>query len=153
MTEIFDLAHKALEYTAYAGADEVEIFCIKGRSITVDIQKNEIDLAKESLLSGIGIRAIVNGAVGFSSTNDHGRVKEACVLCCEISKSKGQRSCVVRASEEKKVPGSQGTFDKKIADIEIEACIDHAIDMVRGASSSRLFFPLQDIFLQQAQLN
>src|SRR3972149_7625029 len=80
MTDIFENAHKGLLHTEKAGADEAEIYCLKGRSVSIDVHRDEIYLAKESLYWGIGIRAIVNGAVGFSSTNDPERLQEACIL-------------------------------------------------------------------------
>src|SRR3972149_12184017 len=91
MTDIFESAHKALRQTEKSGADEAEIYCLKGRSVSIDVHRDEIDLAKESLFWGIGIRAIVNGAVGFSSTNDPERIEEACILAV--------RSASVRKSD------------------------------------------------------
>jgi len=43
------LHENPVEYAEKAGADEAEIYCIRGRSVTIDVQKDEIDLAKESL--------------------------------------------------------------------------------------------------------
>src|SRR4030065_2300085 len=86
MNDIFNNAHKALEFAEKEGADEVEIYCVKGRSISIDIHRDVIDLAKESLISGIGIRAIVKGAVGFSSTNDLSRAEEACILAVKSAR-------------------------------------------------------------------
>ncbi|MCE8424146.1 MAG: TldD/PmbA family protein [Candidatus Methanoperedens sp.] len=143
---MFDIAHKALEYTKKSGADEVEIFCIKGRSISVEVQRDEIDLAKESLLSGIGIRAIMNGAVGFSSTNDHERVKEACILAVKSARVRESDPQWSGLPGKKECPAVRGIFDKKIADIEIETCIDHTIDMVRGAGSVSSVFPTSGHF-------
>ena len=89
MNEIFDNAYKALEFALKEGADEVEVYCSAGRSISVDIHRDVIDLAKESLVSGIGIRAIVKGAVGFSSTNDITRIKEASILAVKSARVRG----------------------------------------------------------------
>ncbi len=147
MTDIFKSAHKALQHTEKAGADEAEIYCLKGRSVSIDVHRDEIDLAKESLYWGIGIRAIVNGAVGFSSTNDPERIREACILAV--------RSASVRKSDplwsglpEKKKPASvKGIFDKKIADIGIGECIDHASELIAGAKSNPGILPTSGQFL------
>lgn len=135
MTDIFELAYKALGYTEEAGADEVEIFCIKGRSIMIDLQRDEIDLAKESLLSGIGIRAIVNGAVGFSSTNDASQVKEACILAVKSARVRNGDPQWSGLPQKQKPVDVSGIFDKKIEEIEIEACIDYTAQMIEGAKS------------------
>ncbi len=135
MNDIFDLAYKALELTQKAGADEAEIFCVKGRSITVDVQRDVIDLAKESLVSGIGIRAIVNGAVGFSSTNDVEHIEEAALLAVKSAKVRGSDPLWSGLPEKKKPAKVGGIFDKKLADIEIESCIDCTSEMIKGAQS------------------
>ncbi len=135
MNDIFDLAYKALELTEKAGADETEIFCVKGRSITVDAQRDVIDLAKESLVSGIGIRATVKGAVGFSSTNDVERIEEACALAVKSAKVRGSDPQWSGLPEKSKPAKVSGIFDKKLANIEIESCIDYTSEMIKGAQS------------------
>ncbi len=133
--DVFELAHKALDFAEKAGADEAEIFCINGRSVTIDIQRDEIDLAKESLLSGIGVRAIVNGAVGFSSTNDFERIREACTLAVKSARVRGSDPQWSGLPEKKKPAYVKGVFDKRIASIEVEPCIDYAMEMIEGARS------------------
>lgn len=135
MKDIFDLAHNALEQTKRAGADEVEIYCARGRSITIDIMKDEIDLARESFVSGMGIRAIVKGAVGFSSTNDLERVKDACVLAVKSAKVRGRDPEWSGLPPKKKPAKVSGIFDKRIVDLEIESCIDHSAELIDGAKS------------------
>ncbi len=135
MTDIFDHAYNALELTQKSGADEAEIFCVKGRSIAIDIQKDVIDLAKESIVSGIGMRAIVKGAVGFSSTNDVERIEEACILAVKSAKVRGSDPKWSGLPRKKKPAVVKGIFDKKLADIEIESCIDYASELIKGAQS------------------
>ncbi len=135
MNDIFDSAHKALELATKTGADEVEIYCVKGRAVTIDIHRDEIDLAKESLISGMGIRAIVKGAVGFSSTNDLKKVKEAVILAVKSAKVRGEDALWSGLPEKSKPAKVKEIFDKKIADIEAEACIDFAAEMIRGAKA------------------
>ena len=147
MTDIFDYASKALKLTENAGADEAEIFCVKGRSITVDVQRDAIDLAKESLVLGIGIRAIVRGAVGFSSTNDMERIEEACVLAVKSARVRGSDPQWSGLPGKKKPAEVMGIFDKKLENIEIESCIDYTLEMIRGAKSSPLVVPTSGHFV------
>ncbi|MFU8767611.1 MAG: TldD/PmbA family protein [Candidatus Methanoperedens sp.] len=135
MNDIFEIARTALKLTRKAGADEAEIYCVKGRSVSVDIQRDTIDLAKESIVSGIGIRAIKNGAVGFSSTNDPERVGEASVLAvssASVRKADPQWTGLPVKKEPARV---NGVFDSKIADTGIEECIDYTMEMISGALS------------------
>ena len=153
MTEIFDMAYKALDLAKRAGADEAEIFCVKGRSITIDVHRDKIDLAKESLLSGIGIRAIVNGAVGFSSTNDPERVEEASRLAVKSAKVRNNDPEWSGLPEKKKLPRVLEVFDRRIEDIEIESCIDYAVDMINGAKSITPVVPTSGHFVCASSTN
>lgn len=146
MTDIFNNAHKALEFAEKEGADEVEVYCVKGRSISIDIHRDVIDLAKESLISGIGIRAIVKGAVGFSSTNDVFRIKEASILAAKSARVRGSDPEWSGLPENKKRPAVKSIYDKKIADIEIGSCIDYTCDLINGAKSIPTIFPTSGHF-------
>lgn len=147
MNDIFDNAYKALEFAQKEGADEVEIYCIKGKSISIDIHRDVIDLAKESLISGIGIRAIVKGAVGFSSTNDVYRIKEASILAVRSAQVRGSDPQWPGLPQKKKQPAVKGIFDKKIADIEIESCIDYTSELINGAKSIPGIIPTSGHFV------
>ncbi|MFZ3167164.1 MAG: TldD/PmbA family protein [Candidatus Methanoperedens sp.] len=146
MNDIFDNAYKALEFAQKEGADEVEIYCVKGRSISIDIHRDVIDLAKESLISGIGIRAIVKGAVGFSSTNDVLRIKEASELSVKSARVRGSDPEWSGLPGKKKLPKVKGIFDKKIADIQIESCIDFTTELINGAKSIQGIVPTSGHF-------
>ncbi len=146
MTDIFDLAYSALEFAKKAGADEAEIFCVKGRSISIDVHRDVIDLAKESRASGIGIRAIVNGAVGFSSSNDVERIEEACVLAVKSARVRGSDPLWSGLSGKKKPARVTGIFDKKLANIEIDSCIDFTSEMIKGAKSNHSVEPTSGHF-------
>ncbi len=146
MTDIFDTAYKALDFAKKAGADEAEIFCIKGRSISIDVHRDELDLAKESLLWGIGIRAIVNGAVGFSSTNDPLRTEEASLLAVKSAKVRNLDPLWSGLPEKNSLPVVGGIFDRRIADIEIEQCIDYTVEMIDGVRSIPSVLPTSGHF-------
>ncbi len=141
MTDIFETAYIALEKTEHAGADETEIYCIKGRSLSVDIHRDELDLAKESLFWGIGIRAIVNGAVGFSSTNDASHVEEACTLAVKSARVRHSDPLWSGLPGKKKITPVKGIFDKNIADISTETCVDLTAEMIEGAKTIPSVFP------------
>ncbi len=147
MTDIFEIAHKALGYTTKAGADEAEIYCISGRSVTIDVQKDEIDLAKESLISGIGIRAIVKGAVGFSSTNDPSRVEEACILAVKSARVRKGDPEWSGLPGQKEHPAVRDILDRKLVNIDIESCIEHTARMIEGAKSVPSVSPTSGNFM------
>jgi PmbA protein len=147
MTDIFEIARKSLGYAEKAGADEADIYCIRGRSVTIDIQKDEIDLAKESLISGIGIRAIVKGAVGFSSTNDPSRIEEACVLAVKSARIRKGDPEWSGLPVRKKHPSVSDILDRRLVNIDIESCIEHTALMIDGAKSVASVLPTSGNFI------
>lgn len=145
--DIFELAYRALDLTEQTGADEAEIFCVSGRSIIVDIHRDTIDMAKESLVSGIGIRAIVNGAVGFASTNNPLRVEEASILAVKSARIRSGDPEWSGLPKKDKPAVVRDIFDKRIADIEIESCIDYTARMIKGAMAIPSVVPTSGHFL------
>lgn len=147
MTDIFEIARKSLGYAKKAGADETEIYCIRGRSVTIDVQKDEIDLAKESLISGIGIRAIVKGAVGFSSTNDTSRAEEACILAVKSARVRKGDPEWSGLPEKKESPAVRDILDRRLVNIDIESCIEYTARMIEGAKSVPSVSPTSGNFM------
>lgn len=147
MTDIFEIARKSLGYAKKAGADETEIYCIRGRSVTIDIQKDEIDLAKESLVSGIGIRAIVKGAVGFSSTNEPSRAEEACILAVKSARVRKGDPEWSGLPEKKESPAVRDILDRRLVNIDIESCIEYTARMIEGAKSVPSVSPTSGNFM------
>lgn len=147
MTDIFEIARKSLGYAKKAGADETEIYCIRGRSVMIDVQKDEIDLAKESLISGIGIRAIVKGAVGFSSTNDPSRAEEACILAVKSARVRKGDPEWSGLPDKKKPPAVRDVLDRRLVNIDIESCIEHTARMIEGAKSVPSVSPTSGNFM------
>lgn len=147
MTDIFEIARKSPGYAEKAGADEAEIYCIRGRSVTIDVQKDEIDLAKESLISGIGIRVIVKGAVGFSSTNDPSRIEEACILAVKSARVRQGDPAWSGLPEKKKPSRVRNICDRRLLNIDIESCIDFTAQLIDGAKSIPQVSPTSGNFL------
>jgi PmbA protein len=130
---IYKWAEKALKAAQQAGADEVEVFGLSARSIHVDIQLDKIDLTRETHTRGLGIKAIVGGAIGFSSTNIPLRIENAAraaVSSAKVRANDPEWSGLARGSTYKKVAR---IFDPRIASIDIDTCIDLSTKMIEGA--------------------
>ncbi|MCL7413108.1 MAG: TldD/PmbA family protein [ANME-2 cluster archaeon] len=135
INEIAGLAERALRIAQQAGADEVEVFGLTGRGVHIDIQMDTIDLAREGYTQGMGIKAVVNGAVGFSSTNDPLRLDDAtrnAVRSARVRENDPDWKGLPAVSEYTTVAG---IYDPRIADMDIDTCIDLALRMVDGAAS------------------
>jgi len=138
---IYQWAEKALKAAQQASADEVEVFGLSARSIHVDIQLDKIDLARETHTRGLGIKAIVGGAIGFSSTNMPLYIENAAraaVSSAKVRASDPEWSGLARGSTYKKIAR---IFDPRIASIDIDTCIDLSTSMIEGAVSVEAAIP------------
>jgi len=132
---IYDMAEMAQKAAKRSGADEVEVFGLMASSVNVDIQLDRIDLARESFSRGIGVKAVVNGAVGFSSTNDPARIVDAAKAAtssASVRNSDPDWTGLPQACDYSVV---KGIHDPRIANIDVETCIDLSMKMIDGAVS------------------
>jgi PmbA protein len=67
-------------------ADEIEVFCIEGISVSADLKKKNVNLATTSRDCGLGIRTIHKGRIGSSSTNDPDKWRD----CLEAAVASGK---------------------------------------------------------------
>ncbi|MDY6960060.1 MAG: DNA gyrase modulator, partial [Halobacteriota archaeon] len=92
LEELYEVGREALNVGERSGADELEIFCISGKSSNIEIVKDEINLARVSFERGAGIRALCGKSIGFSSTNDFEKIDQSVVnaiKCAEVSDADG----------------------------------------------------------------
>ncbi|WP_319507109.1 TldD/PmbA family protein [uncultured Methanolobus sp.] len=133
---MYNLAEKALKAATKYGAKEAEVYIIESQKTSVNIQKDLIEGAKESITTGIGIRAIINGAIGFASTNKMSLIDEAAKNA--VSSAKIQDS----NPEWKSLPSNQkyatvsGIMDEQIKNMELDDCIGHTMEMIESAKNT-----------------
>ncbi len=126
---------EALKLTEKAGASEAEVYYLSARSITIDMKKDTIEVAKESSTEGIGVRAIVNGAIGYASTNNSEKIADATQLSVKSAKIRQANPKWKSLPSHTHYPAVKGLYDKNIEQITVETCIEHALEIIRGATS------------------
>jgi PmbA protein len=126
---------EALKLAERSGAEEAEVYHVKTRSITIDIKTDTIELARQSLSEGIGIRVIVNGAVGYASTNNPQRIADAAKIAYKTAKIRPADPKWKELPSNAKYPAVERLYDEKIENIEVETCIEHALEIIKGATS------------------
>ena len=129
---MYELAKKALKLAEKAGAEEAEIYYAANHSTGVNFRKDALENAKDRFSEGIGIRAIVNGAVGFASTNSTAQIESAVEVAVAEARVRESDPDWVSLPSNEKYPTVSGIFDKKVETLELEACIDYALELVEG---------------------
>lgn len=115
---------EALKYT-----DMAEIFVEKEQSLQLDIQRDNIDFAKEDSTLGLGIRVIIDGRMGFSSTSDLEEIESAVKRAVSNTKANEKDENFVLA-DSGKYPTIKGTFDSQFNSLEVEDALNFAQSML-----------------------
>jgi PmbA protein len=129
---MYELARKALKMAEKAGAEEAEIYYAANHSTGVNFKKDSLDNARDRFSEGIGIRAIVNGAVGFASTNSARELESAVEIAVAEARIRENDPDWSGLPSNGKYPAVTGIFDKKVETLKLEECIDYAMALVEG---------------------
>jgi PmbA protein len=132
---MYELAGKGLKAAVDAGADEAEILLIEDHKTSVDIRKGEIEGAKENISQGLGIRAIVNGAVGFASTNIMSHIEDAARSAVRSARVRERDPDWISLPYASEYPKVSGTMDPNLEQMELDACILQTVKMIEGAGT------------------
>jgi len=69
MENLLTLCDRAVEAALKAGADEAEAMSVRIRDVNVELQKNDLQIARSMTGDGLGLRVFKNGSLGFSYVN------------------------------------------------------------------------------------
>jgi PmbA protein len=133
---MYELAKKAIRLAEKAGAEEAEIYYAANHSTSVNFRKDSLDNAKDRFSEGIGIRAIVNGAVDFASTNSARELENAIKIAVAEARVRENDPDWTGLPSNGKYPTVSGIFDKRVEDLELEGCIDYAMALVEGTKET-----------------
>ncbi len=123
--ETLDLA---LKYT-----DQAEVYLEKEETVDVDIQKDQVDFAKEVSSCGVGVRVILDGKMGFAYTTNLGRLHETVKSAVFNAKSNIVDENFILASKSQ-YPAVKEIYDDKIRYLDLEEVVDFAKSMIKMAA-------------------
>jgi PmbA protein len=72
MESLLGICERAVERALAAGADDAEAYAVRGKNVEVQLQKNDIQIAKSMTSDGLGIRVFRNRSLGFAFANSFG---------------------------------------------------------------------------------
>ena len=155
--ELLETGKKALTHAQKLGADEAEIFLyvekqtsvqfvsgifasrsgaikgLKGSIIRMAepwIKKKGLPKVTSGVKAGVGVRAIINKAIGFSSVSsiEEKKVLEMVEAAVRIAKVRPPDSHWVSLPSFKEPQGEGGVFDKKVLEANVESLLEHCVD-------------------------
>ncbi len=129
---LLESAQRLLSLALKEGAAEAEVYGMVGRSVDVDLRRENVEMASESYHHGLGLRAVVNGAVGFSSSSDVTVLEFVARSAVRSARARGKDDSWVALPQPERVTEPEGIYDRRLEAITPEECIDIARSLLAG---------------------
>lgn len=129
---LLESAQRLLSLALKEGAAEAEVYGMVGRSVDVDLRREHVEMASESYHRGLGLRAVVNGAVGFSSSSDMTQLEFVAKSAVRSARARGKDDSWVALPQPERVTEPEGIYDPRLEEITPEECIDIARSLLAG---------------------
>ena len=115
---IYEIADKCVKGVEKL-SDNWEIYLANSESIEVESKKDILNFAKEEVESGVGIRIIKDGKIGFAFTSDLNKIPQTAKKALANAKlNKVDEN--YQFSEISKEVNVKGTFDKYYDDLSVD---------------------------------
>jgi PmbA protein len=131
---LIESAHRLLSLALKEGAAEAEVYGMVGRSVDVDLRREYVEMASESYHCGLGLRAVVDGAVGFSSSSDMAQLKFVAMSAVRSARARGRDDTWIALPQPERVTEPEGIYDRRLDKISPEECIDIAHSLLAGCN-------------------
>ena len=129
--EIADKCVKEVEKLS----DVWEIYIANTESIEVESKKDILSFAKEEIDSGVGIRIIKDGKIGFAYTSDLDKIPQTAQKALDNAKLNKVDENYEFANVEK-VTDVKGTYDKKYDDLSLDECCEFLENIIERAKEN-----------------
>jgi PmbA protein len=141
------LAENAVGQALKNGASEAEAYVYEGQATNIGIELGQISKTNRIIDRGIGIRVVVNKAVGFAYTNV---INEADAVGSAIANALSSAKASKPDADWKGLPQNKPyatlkkTFDDKIIELDSEELVDVASAMLDAAGQiDKRVFPIE----------
>jgi len=138
---------KVLSRSEKYGASDTEIVFSIHESTSVQFKKDVIEVAKRNTAAGYGVRASVNGAVGFAGTNILPDLENTLKSAIDAAAVMKKNAAPQDFQGFKGFPSKntfkpvKGLFDEKIVEMSLDECIELAADMISGVKEVKNMIP------------
>ncbi len=133
--EMLSLAESAVTLAQKRGAAEAEAFAYDGRATSIGLERGQITKSNMIIDQGLGIRAIINKAIGFAYTNvlEQAAIEEAIAKALSAAKASRPDSDWHGLPEKKAYGKTDNTYDPKLADLRSEDLVNLTSTMLDAA--------------------
>lgn len=137
MEELLSTCDRAVRMALGSGADEAEAFAVRGQLIDVQLQKNDIQIAKSTASDGLGIRVFRGGSLGFAFVNSFGEdtVRESVDRAIGIAEA-APPDDLNGLPEPTPIAHRDGILDPSASSFSVEDAVELSLDMLNSARGS-----------------
>ncbi|ABK14205.1 MAG: TldD/PmbA family protein [Methanothrix sp.] len=128
-------AERLLERALGLGADEAEVFGVWSRNLTLELRRDRVESISASVLRGLGLRAIIKGGVGFSSTSDLSRIDDVAEAAVSAARIFGPDRLWRGLPGKSRMPSVDGVFDRRIADVQTDTLLEISEELLGGCGA------------------
>jgi PmbA protein len=145
--EMLNLVEDAVNVAQSKGASEAEAFAYQGLTTNVAIERGQIAKSSRIIDRGIGIRVIINKAVGFSYTNmveNKATIEETILKALSSAKASKPDEDWHSLPAKKSFADVKGTYDRSIVELRSEDLLEVASLMLDAAENTdKRVFPIE----------
>jgi PmbA protein len=133
---ILDLLQYAVKQAETLGASDAEAYGAINNESEVFIESNDVKQAKSQRTSSIGLRVVLNGSIGFYSTNDlaKSRIRDAAAMAIKVAHAspKDRHNVLPGRSKSKSL---RGIYDRNADSFQTLDAARMAAEMLKSAKS------------------
>ncbi|MEM2367950.1 MAG: TldD/PmbA family protein [Candidatus Bathyarchaeia archaeon] len=145
--ETVSLAEAAVKFALKNGADEAEAFAYQGFTTAVAIERGQITKSSKIIDQGIGVRTVVDKAIGFSYTNIVGSkeaIEEVVLKSLKSARASKPDKDWQGFPHKKTYAHVRGTFDSAICELSPEDLVKLSSLMLEAAEKTdERVFPIE----------
>lgn len=135
---IQDLLQYAVKQAEALGASDAESYGAINNESEVFIENNDVKQAKSQRTSSIGLRVVLDGSIGFCSTNNlaKSRIKDAAAMAIKVAQaSPKDRHNVLPGRSKSKSKPLPGIYDRNADSFQTLDAATMAAEMLKSAKS------------------
>jgi len=136
--EMISIAEKTVRMALTKGASDVETYVYEGHASNVGIELGQVNKTNHIIDRGIGVRVVVNKAIGFAYTNiinNQNAIENIIVQALSAAKaSKPDVNWKGFTQKKPYISSLDGTFDSKILEVGSDELVNISQSMINSAA-------------------
>ena len=145
--QMLNLAKKTVDMALRCGAKEAEAYVYEGQTTNVGIERGQITKSQRIIDRGLGLRVIVNRAVGFAYTNiieEQKAIEDTARRALSAAKASKPDSDWKGLIDKKTYGKAEKTYDDRILKLRVEDLVSVAFKMLDAAGAvDKKVFPVE----------